>query len=155
MASGGEILAVLETLSRAYPHQAISRPTAELYARLLADIPAGLLQQAAEAQIGSSSFYPRIAELRAIAARLAGTKRFDSLPPAGFDYTTLHSTIDELAYQAQALEDVFYQGRSLDPEAWLVLADQFDQADQPHRAEYTRRKLAGLQAVLEQEAGVG
>jgi hypothetical protein len=50
------------------------------------------------------------------------------------------------------LEDDFYFERELDPHTWLDLAEAFERADRPHRAEHTRKKLAALQAVLEREA---
>ena len=80
-----------------------------------------------------------------MAARLAGTDRFASLPacPPG---------ARRAGARALDLEDDFYFERELDPQAWLDLAAAFERADRPHRAEYTRKKLAALRAVLEGEA---
>jgi hypothetical protein len=144
MADSQQILAVLREFWQAYLSQHISKQTAELYVRYLADIPNDLLWQAADHHIATSNYFPRIAELRLLAARLAGTPKFNSLGAA--------SSPDTLAYQAQALEDKFYQDRILDPEAWLALADEFDRTDRPYRADYTRRKLTALQSILEQES---
>ena len=168
MANTDDIVAALETLARAYPNQAITRATAEIYLRWLADIPGGLLRQAVERHIGESNYFPRIAQLRGIAARLAGTPRFDCLAPGRFETTPLRpgggddghyrsqgngsAGGDELAIQAQVLEDAFYQERRLDAQAWRALAEAFERAGRPQRGERTCRKLAGLQAVLEQEA---
>jgi hypothetical protein len=159
MATTEEVLAVLEACGRAYPNYPMAKATAEIYVRSLADIPGGLLWQAAERHIDESNFFPRIAELRGMAARLAGTPRFDSLAPARCDQAALplrqardnDSGRDELAWVAQGLEDAFYQERKLETEAWLALAEAFDQAGRPQRGECVRHKLAGLQAVLEQE----
>jgi len=145
MADSQQIIAVLEALGNAYPRQPISKQTAELYMRFLTDIPGDLLWQVAEHYITTSSYFPRIAELRTLATRLAGTSKFNSLAAPT-------SSPDTLAYQAQALEDEFYQDRILDPEAWLALAEEFDRLDRPYRADYTRRKLTALQSILEQEA---
>jgi hypothetical protein len=57
-----------------------------------------------------------------------------------------------LAYRVQALEDAFYEDRALDPQAWLALADEFEQAERPHRALHTRQKLAAFQSIIEQES---
>jgi hypothetical protein len=149
MATMDEILAVLEMCGRAFPNQSISKATAEVYLHSLADIPGGLLRQAAECHVGESVYFPRIAQLRATAVRLAGTPRFDSLPRV--PNQDPRSETDELAYQAQALEEAFTEERRLDPADWLRLAEAFELAGRPHRAGYTRCKLAGLRAVLEQE----
>lgn len=146
MATQDEILPVLEVLGRAFPNQALSKPTGEVYVRMLEDIPVDLLWRAAERHMAEAQYFPRIAELRGMAARLAGTDRFASLPPAS------PPAPDGLAQRALELEDDFYFERELDPQAWLDLADAFERADRPHRAEYTRKKLAALQAVLEGEA---
>jgi hypothetical protein len=156
MATTEEVLAVLEVCGRAYPNYPMAKATAEIYVRSLSDIPGGLLRQAAERHIDESIFFPRIAELRGMAARLAGTPRFNSLArepnqDLGVLRQTPRSETDELAYQAQALEEAFTEERRLDPAGWLALAEAFELAGRSHRAEYTRGKLAGLQAVLEQE----
>lgn len=144
MAEASNIIAVLEALGKAYPRQTLSRQSVELYVQFLADIPQDLLWKVAGRHISTSSFFPSIAELRNLAAQLANTHRLDS------QENTI-ATPDDLAYQAQLLEDDFYRDRILDPAAWLALAEQFECANRPHRAEATRRKLAGLQAILEQE----
>ena len=146
MANSNQIISVLEAFGKAYPHQNLSKPTAELYIRFLTDIPSDLLWEAAERHIATSSYFPRIAELRLLVARQAGTHQFNSL--------AVHSLPDTLAYQTQALEDAFYQDRILDPAAWLNLVDLFNRLDRPHRAEQTRHKLAALQAILEQEEAI-
>ena len=145
MADSQQAIAVLKTLGKAYPHQSITRQTAELYIDFLADIPGDLLWRVAEHHIASSRFFPSIAELRTLATRLAGTSQFNSL-------ATPAASPDALAYQVQALEDTFNEDRTLDPQAWQALADQFERTDRPHRALHTRQKLAALQSILEQES---
>lgn len=146
MATQDEIIPVLEVLGRAFPNQALSKPTGEIYVRMLEDIPIDLLWRAAERHMAEAKYFPRIAELRGMAARLAGTDRFASLPPPS------PPAPDGLALALLELEDDFYYERELDPQAWLDLAEAFERADRPHRAADTRKKLAGLQAVLEREA---
>jgi len=72
---------VLFVTGQAYPNQGVSRETLDIYVRMLEDIPADLLWQAAERHMAQSNYFPRIAELHSQAARLAGTDSFDSLPP--------------------------------------------------------------------------
>jgi hypothetical protein len=146
MTDSREVVKVLKALTQAFPQQKVSRDTLEIYLRMLEDIPIDLLWRAAERHMAEAQYFPRIAELRGMAARLAGTDRFASLPPAS------PPAPDGLAQRALELEDDFYFERELDPQAWLDLADAFERADRPHRAEYTRKKLAALQAVLEGEA---
>jgi hypothetical protein len=144
MVDSSNILAVLEALGKAYPRQVLPKQSAEVYIRFLEDIPIDLLWQVAERHIATSTYFPRIAELRTLAAQLGNTKSYYSLEnPA--------ASADNLAYQAQLLEDDFYRDRILEPAAWMALAEQFERANRPHRAEYTRRKLAGLLDILEQE----
>jgi len=144
MSDSHQIIAVLEAFGKAYPRQTISKQTAELYVQFLAEIPIGLLWQVAERHIATSSYFPRIAELRTLATRLAGTSKFSSPAPT--------ASPDTLAYQVQALEDALYEDQTLDPQAWLALADQFERADRPHRALHTRQKLAAFQSILEKES---
>jgi len=140
------ILQVLVTLGQAYPNQGISREGLDIYVHMLADIPVDLLWRAAERHMAESQYFPRIAELRSQAARLAGTDRFASLSPT--------AAPDLLAIRAQDLEDDFYEDRTLDAQAWLDLADEFERADRPHRALHTRKKLAAFQAILQKESDI-
>ena len=146
IAGSQEVVKVLLALTQAFPHREVSRDTLEIYVRMLEDIPIDLLWRAAERHMAEAQYFPRIAELRGMAARLAGTDRFASLPPAS------PPAPDGLAQRLLELEDDFYFERELDPHAWLDLAEAFERADRPHRAEHTRKKLAALQAVLEREA---
>jgi hypothetical protein len=62
-----EILSVLKILGDVYPSHRLSSSAVEVYVRLLADIPAMLLEQAALDHISRSAFFPAIAEMRAAA----------------------------------------------------------------------------------------
>ncbi len=135
MSTPAEIIAVLETLALAYPEKANDRRTLALYLEHLADIPAHWLAAAARRHIQTSNWFPRIAELRAAAARLAGTGFFESLPERPVDF---------LAAQAQALEDAFYAGEALDEADWRSLAGQFERCGRPHRAAHALEKLRRL-----------
>ena len=105
---------MLFATGQAYPNQGVSRETLDIYVRMLEDIPADLLWQAAERHMAQSNYFPRIAELHSQAARLAGTDSFHSLPPPPAP------TPDELAMRAQELEDEFSCDRTLPPQAWLL-----------------------------------
>jgi hypothetical protein len=137
MSTPDEIIEVLETLALAYPEKANDKRTLALYLEHLADIPAHLLASAARQHINTSNWFPRIAELRSAARKLAGTPYFESLP---------ERPIDLLAAQAQALEDAFYAHGELDEAAWRKLAAQFERCARPHRAAHTLEKLRRLQA---------
>ena len=142
MSPPDQILSILETLSAAYPNRSRDQRTVQLYVERLSDIPVYLLDQAASQHIATSNWFPKIAELRAAAARIAGTSEFHVMGPA---------PIDTLAAEAFELEQLFWHERTLDPSAWFALADQFERANRPHRAEHTRGKLSQLQTILEEE----
>ena len=138
MADQAEIAAILKTLLSAYPDHRIEKSTLQVYLDRLADIPAYLLAAAAEAHIEKSNWYPKIAELRQAAARLAGTQDFSTLPPY---------PLNRLIAEAIALEDTFFYESRLDPAEWERLALKFERLDRPNRAEYTREKLRRLQSI--------
>ncbi len=146
MATQDETIPVLEVLGRAFPNQALSKPTVEVYLRMLEDIPIDLLWRAAERHMAESQYFPRIAELRGIAARLAGTDRFASLPassprrPTGWrsapwSWRTISTSSGSSTRKPG----------SIWPQRLSALID-------PIAPQYTRKKLAALQAVLEREA---
>ena len=55
--------------------------------------------------------------------------------------------LEQIAAEAQALEDAFYYKTHLDPDKWERLAWKFNQADRPYRAEHTLEKLRRLQLI--------
>lgn len=138
------IVMALKMLSDAYPEKRVEAATLQVYLQHLDDIPPGLLKQAVEAHIKESPWFPKVSELRQMAAKIAGVQRFETLSPPGGD---------TLAERVQALEDQFYAHRQLDPPAWERLAAAFERADRPHRAVHTREKLRRLRSLLPQEGG--
>jgi len=132
------LLPILSLLSLAYPEKRLNPETIQLYLKYLADIPDYLLEEAVRAHIQSSPYFPRLSELRALAQRLASGRSFKSLPA---------DPVDRLAAEAQALEDAFYETGELEPAAWESLAERFESAERPYRAEHTRAKLRRLRAI--------
>ena len=140
MANRDQILNVITTLSNAYPEKRHDRNTLEIYLEHLADIPVQLLEQAARRHIQNSNWFPRIAQLREQAARMAGTHDFASLAP---------NHKDGLVLKAAALEREFYLQGKVDTDSWEQLERGFELAGRDHRAEYTRQKLKRLQYIAE------
>lgn len=64
-------------LAAAFRQERLERPTVELYAKKLSDIPPTWLEMAVNSIIDHSKFFPSIAEIRETAAKLAGV-----LPPS-------------------------------------------------------------------------
>ena len=62
-----ELLKTVRLLGDAYPSFPLSSATIDVYVRLLADLPADLLEQAALDHISRSAFFPTVAELRSAA----------------------------------------------------------------------------------------
>jgi hypothetical protein len=131
--SPDQVLAVLSLLAEYYNHEP-SEAQANIYLDALSDLDPSVLDDSARLWIHRSPFFPKVSELLEIAR---------SVPAPTPDY---------LANQAQMLEDDFYYDRTLDPQAWLDLAEEFEKADRPHRALHTRQKLAAFLAILEQES---
>jgi hypothetical protein len=76
--------------------------------------------------------------LRTLAARLAGTSQFESLPAR---------PVDRLLLEAQALEDAFYHQGLLDPAEWRALSEKFERCGRHFRAEYMLEKLGRLEGM--------
>ena len=129
------IIPILEQLSLAYPEKRLEAATLQVYLEHLDDIPPYLLEAAVRAHIQASGWFPRIAELRSLAARLAGTNQFDTLP---------ERPVDRMLLEAQALEDAFYHEGLLDPAEWRALSAKFERCGRHFRAEYTLEKLSRL-----------
>ncbi len=142
MTAPQELIPILEQLSQAYPEKQLEAETLQVYLDNLDDIPLYVLKAAVRRHIQSSQWFPRVSELRQSAARLAGTSHFESLPPR---------PIDRLLLEAQALEDAFYHGRTLEPASWQRLAHNFANAGRHFAAEYTLEKLRRLEGILEKE----
>lgn len=138
MTAGPDLLALLARLYLAYPEKVHDPATVALYLEGLADIPAWLLEKTVQQCIETSAWFPKISELRQLAARLANTRDFAALDPF---------PVDHLAAEALALEDAFYHTGRLDPDKWERLAWKFNQVDRSYRAEYTLEKLRRLQLI--------
>ncbi len=76
MASEEEIAAVLELLFAALPgRESVSSDLVEAYMQHLADLPAGLLQEAAGEVIDTQKWFPAISELRQAARTVLERRR--------------------------------------------------------------------------------
>ena len=142
MSTPEQMIPILEQLGLAYPDKRLEAATLQVYLEHLDDIPPYLLEAAVRAHIQASGWFPRIADLRALAARLAGTSQFDTLP---------ERPVDRLLLEAQALEDAFYHQGQLDPAAWHKLSEKFERCGRHFRAEYTLEKLGRLRGMLEEQ----
>jgi hypothetical protein len=142
MTPNAHLIPLLTRLYLAYPEKDHDPATVTLYLDSLADIPAWLLERAVQRHIETSEWFPKISDLRQLAARLAGTCQFEQLAPF---------PVDRLTAAAQALEDAFFHEGRLDPAEWEQLAGQFERLDRPHRADHTRDKLRRLQLVREHQ----
>ena len=101
MASPDEIIALLETLVHAYPGKDKSRETFAIYIEYLADIHPELLRQAVNNLIETSVWFPRVAEIRAEAARIVGYHQVSTWEPPQ----------DVLRAQFYHLEEQFFHHR--------------------------------------------
>ena len=140
MASTAEIVNCLEKLTTAYPGIERTRETMDLYVDMLADIPGYVLKRAVEEYIVEANWFPKIAELRQAAAKVAGTDRFWELP---------ETLVDNLRGEAVHLENLFFREGILDADMWEQLAEQFEQAGREYGAEGVRKKLQAYQAIAE------
>jgi len=139
MATPDQIQKVLETLTLAYPTKNLDKLSLELYFKYLADIPGYILEGAADHHIRSSNWFPRIAELHAAAARIGGRDDLTNLEPKQ------RGNLTALAIE---LEKSFFREGTLNHKDWTALAERFERAGRPHRAEHTRQKLASKKQML-------
>lgn len=129
MAAKSEILEVLRLLGEYYNRKP-STAQEQVYLRLLGDLEAPALRQAAYLWMAKSPFFPKVNELRAEAEAAAAQPEYDPL-----------------GAQAEALEAAFYHQGRLDADAWLALAEQLERVGRVHRAERVRQRLARLQEM--------
>jgi len=137
MAAPEAILSILEDLVNAYPGKQMTDANFKIYIEHLSDIHYDLLRLAADNLIASSTWFPRVSELRDEAARIVGSRNVSSWEPPQ----------DLLRARFLQLENEFYNQGKLDPESWQELADQFDRRDRPHSAESTRHQFTILQQI--------
>jgi len=129
----------LSMLATLYPDAKVSADMLTLYQELLADIPDAILEQAVHEYAKNNKWFPKVSELREIARRLANLADC-----VGFESAPM---IDGLTAKAQELEDKFYDGE-FDPWEWEKLADDFNKADRPLRADRTRQREGIYAAYL-------
>jgi hypothetical protein len=142
MASPEEILSILETLVQAYPGQKYSRDTFKIYIRHLSDVQPELLRRAVNNHIDTSTWFPRVSEIRAEARQIAGPIGVTDWQPHPY------RSLMEIYYE---LEHDFFHHRILDPAAWLALAEEFDRRDRIYGAAAARRRLAIFQEIIADE----
>ncbi len=134
MADEEEAVEILKSLAAAYPGQKIEKETVVIYVEQLRDIPTPLLKRAAERYMQGSQWFPKISNLREIAASMAGTS----------DFKSLETPRPDALYQEQLkLEAGFYHQGALDPRVWERLADRYERAGRPQAAQAVRDKLKG------------
>ena len=146
MATPDQIQSVLETLTLAFPTKTLDKLSLELYFKYLANIPGHILEGAVDQHIRASNWFPRIAELHSAAARIGGRDDLTNLEPK-------HS--NNLNALAIELEKAFFREGTFNPKEWGALAERFERAGRPHRAEHTRRKLAQLRLASKNNAASG
>lgn len=137
MATQADIAAVLADLSAAYPERPLSPDTIRVYAEHLSDIPAALLRRTVHEMIANSDsqYLPRVTQLRAEAARLAGL-------PGSRDFRAAPDGDDRLRARAVALENAACRDGVFDQSEWEALAVAFDQAGRTFAADDIRRRAA-------------
>ena len=143
MTTPDDLLAMLELLLKAYPDKKLEEGTLRLYMGELCDIPANLLMAACRRHIKSSPWFPRISELRALAASIAGTDQFEELveqPP------------NPLSLEAHRLEQAFTYHCELDEAAWNKLIEQLEKADRLCKAASVRERLQAFKEMMAKEA---
>ena len=138
MASAVEIVNSLKQLTHAFPGKEQTRETMELYVEMLADIPGYVLSRAVEEYIAEARWFPKVAELRQAAAKVAGTSSFWELPD---------TLIDNLRGEAVRLENLHFREGILEESEWMALAEQFDAAGREYGAERIRQKIKAYMKI--------
>ena len=133
MATPNEVLDVIADLNIAY-NKELSRVQTEMYIAYLADVPVGLLKDAAEYCIKHNDWYPKISELRKEVERRAGTEDTKSL-----------TSVDQLAAQQLEIEQRFFDTGEFDEELWIEIAEQYERLGRTHRVEFMKEKRRRLQ----------
>jgi hypothetical protein len=145
MATTEQILAVIEELHHAYPGQKLKQENVQVYINHLLDIHPHLLWKCVDNLIATSTWFPRISEIRAEAGRIVGHNWISTWEPPP----------NPLRVRFRELEDEFFHHRKLDPDSWIALAEEFERRDCPHSAVGARSRLEIFQQILEEESKVG
>jgi hypothetical protein len=132
-------------ISRAYPDKSRKKDTLLLYQRFLSDIPPYILQEAADRHIRSSSWFPSIAELRAISANIA------NLPPGGSFASVPFESTNLLRAERIELERLFYHEGEFDEARWLSLIRQLENLDRPFAAAEAREHFDFFKKLIAEE----
>ncbi len=141
MASRNDILETLNILVSAYPDKKLPEATLQLYLSSLVDLPADQLRLAAHEHIQVSPWFPRIADLRRIAARETGSADTEQ---ASHDPRTLYAAERDLMA-------AFARGEDLDEDAWISLIKAYELIGFEECAQRSRQRLAHYRGVVEQE----
>lgn len=145
MATPNEVFAILEELIAAYPEKALSKNTLDMYFSHLQDIPGVTLAAAAREHVRTSPWFPKIAELRQGAAKLAGAVLLDNHYAEGNGHRSLVGA--ELD-----LQEAFFHGEELDVAAWEKLIRGYEEEGYNECAEQSRRRLAHYKRTVEAES---
>jgi len=141
MATPDQILSILEDLLHAYPGKKLSRATLQVYINHLSDIHPFLLGNCIDNLIATSTWFPRVSEIRTEAEKIVGPGMISTWqPPLNYLWT-----------RYRQLEHQFWHHRILDPDAWNELAESFDRRDQIYSAAGARDRLAIFQQILADE----
>lgn len=146
MAQRNQILNLIKTLANAYPEKKLERPTYQLYAEALAEVPPYLLEQAVEEHIRNSAWFPRIAELRQRALQIAGVRSFEAAPMR---------PVDNLRRREVELTRRDVEEGGFDTEAWEALAEEFERCGRFYAAQAVRRRIEFFTREARKEEVVG
>ena len=142
MATPDEILSILEDLLNAYPGKQLTDSNFQVYIDHLSDLHIVLLRRAVDSLIASSTWFPRVSEIRSEAAKLIGSTRISTwVPPQS-----------NLRARYFALQREFYHHRKLDPDAWIQLAEEFDRRNLIYSAKNTRKRYKIFHQILIEES---
>jgi hypothetical protein len=131
-----DVLSILLRISYAFPDKPLDESTLKVYMDELADIPILLLERAARQLIRTSSFFPRISELRQAADQIAGITFDSPASSLGASYLNL---------EARLLETDYFQHGEFDMNKWEKLVNQLNQVNRPYRAAEVREKASHIQ----------
>ena len=133
---------LLGRLLLAYPY-ALKTPVVEpgnwqIFRQELEGIPLRLLEDAIQAYIRASTWFPRVSELREMAAKMANVAG----SPTGFESLPHVSDIDELDQRLVKLEEAYYLAGRLNKAKWRRLAADLEAAGRPSGAARARERYA-------------
>ncbi len=143
MASHKELASVLKVLVSAYPDKMLPEETYQLYVIELGDLPADLLRLAVHEHIQKSPWFPRIADLRRIAARENGSAG-DEQP---LDPRALYAAERDLLAAFATSE----AGEDLDEDAWVSLINAYELIGFDECAQRSRQRLVHYRKVIASE----